>query len=396
MKSATAHLAAETSGSPEAMIPARSGGDLASPHWFDGLPGMAFLGRPDPVRTTEIVSDGCRALLGLNYPAAPFELAPLIHPADREMVLDCVAIAAAGAQPFAVEYRVHHADGHWHTVWEQSRPVRQGQQIFLHGYLIDVTVRRQRAAARLATEHEVLLQQKTLALNKLASSIAHEFNNIVAGILGSAELVALDLPAGHHAQDSLKNIFEASNRARDFVHKIRALAQRPALERKLIPLAPVIEDALAILRQITGDKVELTAHIAPGCPLVLADAASLQQALLEICLYAWQGLPDRRGGIKISLEHPLPGRPAEGINSRLHSAPHLHLTVRDNSPGLEKNAREKIFDPFHSRKSTGKQMGLEMFVARETIHAHQGEIIVESGLGQGTAFHMYLPAAAES
>jgi C4-dicarboxylate-specific signal transduction histidine kinase len=74
----------------------------------------------------------------------------------------------------------------------------------------------------------------------------------------------------------------------------------------------------------------------------------------------------------------------------------LCLTVRDNSPGLDKNAREKIFDPFHSRKATGKQMGLEMFVARETIHDHQGEIVVESAAGQGTAFHIYLPVAGDN
>jgi nitrogen-specific signal transduction histidine kinase len=395
MKSATAHHAAEASGSSAAAVPALLGGDPASPHWFDGLPGLAFLGRPDRARTMEVVSDGCRTLLGLKFPAEPFELAPLIHPDDREMVLDCVAIAAAGSQPFAVEYRVRHASGRWHTVWEQSRTVRQGQQVFLQGCLIDVTARAQREAARRAAEQEFLQSQKNFALNKLATGIAHEFNNLIAGILGSAELLSLDLPAGHHAQDSLKNIFEASNRARDFVHKIRALAQRPPLERKLIPLAPVIEDALAILRQIVSDKVELTAHIAPGCPPVHADAASLQQALLEVCLYAWQGLPDRRGSIKISLEHPPRGRPADGSTSSLRPGPHLRLTVCDNSPGLDKHAREKIFDPFHSRKSTGKQMGLEMFTARETIHDHQGEISVESGAGQGTAFHIYLPVAED-
>lgn len=391
MKSAAAHPNAGPRRPPEAISPSLLASATPLPAWFDGLPGMVFLGRADRARTMDSVSDGCRSLLGLK--SGGFELAPLIHPDEREMVLDYVATATTDGHPFTVEYRIRHARGHWHTVWEQSRPVRQGHQIFLHGYLLDVSPRLHRERARQATEQERLLDQKTRSLNQLAGGIAHEFNNIVAGILGSAELVAMDLPPGSHAQESLKHIFEASNRARDFVHKIRALAQRPPLGRKLIPLVPVIEDCLQILRALIPDKVEITAHLAPGCPAVHADAATLQQALIDVCLHAWQGLPDRRGHLKISLEHHPHGLPAEGGGAR--SGPHLCLTVRDNSPGLDHHAREKIFDPFHSRKATGKQMGLEMFLVRETVQAHQGEIVVESGPEHGTAFHIYLPVAGE-
>jgi nitrogen-specific signal transduction histidine kinase len=243
-----------------------------------------------------------------------------------------------------------------------------------------------------AAEHERLLDQKTRALNQLAGGIAHEFNNIVAGILGSAELVAMDLPPGSHAYDSLKQIFEASNRARDFVQKIRILAQRPPLVRKIILLPPIIEECLQILRTLIPEKVQISAVLEPGCPAVHADAASLQQALLDLCLYAWQGLPDRRGCLKVALEHRSRSQPSAcGVRRRAH----LCLTIRDTGPGLDRHALEKIFDPFHSRKSTGKPMGLEMFLVRETIQAHQGEIVVESELDHGTAFHIYLPLTTE-
>ena len=240
-----------------------------------------------------------------------------------------------------------------------------------------------------------LHDQKTRALNQFAGGIAHEFNNIVAGILGSAELVAMDLPPGSHAHDSLKHIFEASHRARDFVQKIRALAQRPPLERQLIQLAPVIEECLHILRSVTPDKVQITAELAPGCPAVRADAASLQQALLDLCLHAWQGLPDRRGRLKVTLaQHPR-GLPATQGGGQLRPGPYLGLTVRDNGPGLDHHALEKIFAPFHSRKAAGKQTGLEMFLVRETVQAHQGEIVVESSPEHGTAFHIFLPVAGK-
>lgn len=394
MKSANAHQTAGSRRPPEVALPSLLAGEPPPAAAPDGLPDMAFLSRADRARTVELAGDGCRALLGL--PGEPFELAPLIHPDDREMVLDAVAIAVAGLQSFTVEYRVRDAHGRWHVVWEQGRPLPQGENIFLQGCLMDVTQRLRHERARLTAEHERLQNQKTFALNKLAGGIAHEFNNIIAGILGSAELVAMDLPPGNvQMHDSLKQIFSASNRARDFVQKIRALAQRPPLERKLIPLAPVIEDCLQILRTIVPEKMEIVAHLATGCPDVLADTASLQAALLDLCLCAWQGLPERRGRLEILLAHHPRGRDADGAARSLRSGPHLALTVRDNGPGLDKNSLGKIFDPFHSRKATGKQLGLEMFLVRETIHAHQGEIIVDSAPEKGTSFHIYLPVAGE-
>ncbi len=383
MKPATAQPASEPSRPATAALVA---GAASRPTWLDDLPGMAFLGGTDPDRTLEWVSNGSGALLGLAS-AAPFALAPLIHPEEREMVLDYVASATADLQSFVVEYRVRQANGHWRTVWEQSRPVRHGHQIFLHGYLVDVTARVERDRARGAAEQERLQNQNTLALNKLFVGIAHEFNNLLHGILTSAENIAAELPPDHPAHESLKNIFASYNRSRDFDQKIRALAQRPPLERKLIPLAPVIEDCLQILHTIIPDKVEITTNLAPGCPAVSADSASLHQVVMNLCLQAWQRLPDRRGRLDLALTHHSRGFPSAG--SSVRSGSHLCLTVRDNGPGLDKYSLGKIFDPFCSRK----QAGLEMYRARETVQAHQGEIIVESEPDQGTACHIYLPVA---
>ena len=118
-----------------------------------------------------------------------------------------------------------------------------------------------REQARLAAELRALQDQKFHALNQLASGTAHEFNNIIAGILGSAELLAMDLPENHPARDTLKQVFEASNHARDFVHKLRVFGQRPAPEFKLIGLPPVIEECLQILRSIIPAKVEVLASM---------------------------------------------------------------------------------------------------------------------------------------
>jgi PAS domain S-box-containing protein len=360
---------------------------------FDSLPGMAYLGHTDRARTIEFASAGRQALLGLKPDQQRFQLAPLIHPDERDTVLEVVKSAVAAHQPFAIEYRLRHAHGDWRTVWEQGRPVRHGHQTVVQGHIVDVSHRLQTEQARLDTEQQLLQTQKFNALNQLAGGVAHEFNNLIAGILGSAELVAMDLPEGHPGHDTLKQIFDASNQAREFVHRLRALGQRPPLERKPIRLQPVIEECLQILHTIIPAKAELQTHIDPDCPRVNADHAQLQQAILDICLHAWQGLTERRGRIRITLENCPLAHPPAGAPNLLRAGPHVCLTVHDNSAGLEKSAREHLFHPFRTRRSSGKKTGLELFLVRETIQAHQGEIFVESEPGQGLTFKIYLPVA---
>ena len=246
---------------------------------------------------------------------------------------------------------------------------------------------------RLAAGFRSQQDQKFHALNQLAGGTAHEFNNIIAGILGSAELLAMDLPENHPARETLKQIFEASNHARDFVHKLRAFGQRPPPEYKLISLQPVIEECLQILRSIIPAKVDVQASINPDCSQVNADSAQLHQAILDLCLYAWQGLADRRGAINITLENCPVVHPPYSAAGLLQPGPHVCLIVQDNSPGLEKSAREHIFHPFRNRRSSGTKVGLELFLVRETIQAHQGEIFLESSPGHGLKFLIYLPAA---
>lgn len=383
------------SGPARKEFPAAPGGKGWQAELFEGLPGMAYVARNDRARTVELASGGSESLLGLKAQSVPFALAPLIHPAEREQVLEIIKTAAASNHPFAVEYRLRHADGGWRTVWEQGRPFRLGPRPAIQGQLLDVTPRVRREHARVATELALLQSRRFEALNQLASGVAHEFNNLIAGILGSAELLAMDLPEEHACRETLKQIFEASNQARDFVHKLRVVGQRPTAELKALRLQPLIEETVQILRSIIPPKVDLQAELDPACPEVNADAAQLHQAILDLCLHAWQGLEGRRGQIKLSLQPCAEVRPPAGTVSLLQPGPHVCLTVQDNSPGLEKKAGELLFHPFRCRRPGGTKVGLELFLVRETIQAHQGEIFLETEPGRGLRFLIYLPVAGK-
>ncbi len=378
---------------PNSSLDADAEAEAAHRALLDDLPGMAYVGRADRARTIEFASAGGQALLGLKPDQKKFPLAPLIHPDERNAVLETIKSAVAAKHAFALEYRVRHASGEWRTVCDQGRPADNDRQIT--GYLTDITQRAQREQARWETEHQFLQNQKFHALNQLAAGTAHELNNLIAGVLGSAELVKMDLPETHPGGEALKQIFEATNNARDFAHKLRALGLRPPPDFKTIRLEPVIEECLALLRTIIPAKIGLHFRAQPGCPKVRADAAQIHQVIFDLGLRAWHALAERRGRIKITLE-TCPAVPDRaGQSSHLPPGPHVCLTVRDNGPGLEPSARDHIFHPFRIRRAGGKKNGLELFLARETIQAHHGEIFVESEPGRGAAFHIYLPVAAE-
>jgi signal transduction histidine kinase len=228
-------------------------------------------------------------------------------------------------------------------------------------------------------------------LNQLAFGMAHEFNNFLAAILGSAELAALDLPDGHPARESLEQVVAASHRARNCVNQLQVFAQRSPPEFAPVDFQTVIQDCLHDLRQILPTTVEVQARIGADCPELDADAAQIQQAILNLCLHAWRRLPAATGQISISIEngHVIP--PTPGMSPGVQNGPHLCLTVQDNGPKPEPRNRERIFQPFRIVQADGTKAGLELFLAREIIHEHRGEISVDDQSGEGLAFRIYLP-----
>ena len=112
--------------------------------------------------------------------------------------------------------------------------------------------------------------------------------------------------------------------------------------------------------------------------------------ILDLCLHCWQGLQERRGHLTVALEF---SHVPKKISTAIAGGHCVRLSVSDDSPGLDRAALEKVFDPFHTRRATAKKIGLELFQAREVIRAHGGELVAASAPGQGLAFHAYLPAA---
>ena len=230
-------------------------------------------------------------------------------------------------------------------------------------------------------------------MNMLARGVAHDFNNILAGILSSAELIRMDSTPGNPGNEFLEQIFLAGERARVMIKQLRDFSLRKPCEPALIPLPPVVEECLRWLRSIIPDKVEITHDIGPACPAVFADAAQIQQAIMQLCINAWHSLPERMGRIHVRLDEFKFEPEAEAHSARC-TGPQVRLSVCDNGPGLRKDELDRVFEPFALKSIGGRNSGLELFIVQEIANENNGTIVVESTPGKGTGFHLYFPIPA--
>jgi len=266
--------------------------------------------------------------------------------------------------------------------------------------MIDISERKRAEAERTQLEAQLRESQKMEALGTLAGGVAHDFNNIVAAIMGNAALARQDVGPGHAALESLDEIRKAILRAKALVQQILAFSRRHTLERKVISLAPVVQEAVGLLRATLPAGVGLNVQCAPDAPPVLADATQIAQVLLNLCNNAWhaiQGL-GREGMIEVRLEAHLhvsgvaPEAQWTVVRGDLRPGHYTRLTVQDNGQGMDQATLARIFEPFFTTKPVGAGTGLGLAVVHGIVQEHGASIGVRSAPGEGTTFVIYFPA----
>lgn len=329
------------------------------------------------------------------FEVAPRNLARSYRDKDLELF-----DGTLGVQTY--ESRIAHADGTLHDAIMHKACMTDdaGRTTGILGVITDITDIRRIEAARDRLKAQLRESQKMEALGTLAGGVAHDFNNVLAAIMGNVELAFLDVGEGHAAVESLEEIRKASLRAKDMVQQILAFSRRQALAREVTWLAPVVEESARLLRATLLEGVSLRVECAPDAPAVLADATRIEQVLLNLCGNAWQAMhgQKRPGLIEVLLEAYVhaPGEsrsaPPANLYGEIRPGRYARLTVRDNGPGMDEKTLERIFEPFFTTKPAGKGTGLGLAVVHGVVQEHEGSIQVESVPGEGTSFRIYLPA----
>lgn len=309
-----------------------------------------------------------------------------IHADDRERVRQAAEAGQEGLD-FDDTYRVVRPDGALRWIHARTFPVRNasGRVLRIVGVAEDITERRQ-------LEEQFHQAQKIQAIGQLAAGVAHDFNNILAAILGNVQLALHDTDVAHPAHASLEEIGKASARGKSLVQQILAFSQQQHHERQVIELGPIVQEAVSLLRAIIPSTVEIVITIDAATPTVLADPTQINQVVVNLCTNAWHALEDEPGHIAVTVEPMYLDATSAGRLDGMHPGQVACLTVTDNGKGMDAATQACIFDPFFTTKEPNKGTGLGLSVVHGIVRGHDGAIAVSSRPGSGTAFSIYLPA----
>jgi PAS domain S-box-containing protein len=250
----------------------------------------------------------------------------------------------------------------------------------------DVTERKQ-------LEAQFLRAQRMESIGTLAGGIAHDLNNMLAPILMSAHLLKHMGVAGKPLE-LVENIETSAKRGSDLVKQVLSFARGLAGARVSVHLGDVAQEVASIIKNTFPKNITLTLDIEPDIWLLTSDPTQLNQALLNLCVNARDAMPDG-GSLTLSARNTVVDERLASTHPGMHPGRYLLVTVTDSGCGIPKEQLSRIFDPFYTTKELGKGTGLGLSTVLGIIRSHEGFVNVQSEVGRGTTFTLYLPAQNE-
>jgi PAS domain S-box-containing protein len=277
--------------------------------------------------------------------------------------------------------------GEWYEVEASITPIHDSEA---DGEVVAYVIVERDLTNEVRIEKQMRQSQKMESLGTLAGGIAHDLNNILMPIVLNAELLLEQLSEDAPYRAALEKILNAAHRGRDLVKQVVTFSRRGEQERSPLLLTPLIKEALALVRASLPADIEVKCLLENTDKMVDANPSQIHQVLLNLCSNAADAIGSRRGSIEIRLEETLLNQNTAGQHS-LKPGPHLRLSVTDDGSGIDPSLINRIFEPFFTTKSPGEGTGMGLAMVHGIITHHKGAIDVISTLGEGSAFHVYLP-----
>ncbi|MDZ4199782.1 MAG: response regulator [Kiritimatiellia bacterium] len=251
---------------------------------------------------------------------------------------------------------------------------------------IDISKRRAMEAALRTSEEKLQLSQKMDALGRLSGGVAHDFNNLLTSILGYGHMLKEDETLTPHAKEDLNEILHAAERAENLVRHLLAFSHNQPVEMAPIDLNDVVMNMDRLLRRTIGADVELLTLLGENIGSVMADVGQVEQVIMNLAVNARSAMP---GGGKLTIRtkrHPSRFENADGT-----VRDSVLLEVSDTGCGMSSDVKAHAFEPFFTTRPRGEGTGLGLATVYGIVQNCGGRIDLESEIGQGTRFRIFLP-----
>jgi PAS domain S-box-containing protein len=239
-------------------------------------------------------------------------------------------------------------------------------------------------------ERQFLRTQRMESVGTLASGIAHDLNNILAPITMSLHLLRSKLP--HEDDQRILDTLESSaQRGADLIKQVLTFSRGMEMERTILQVRHLLNDMRRFSRETFPANIEVLAEVPRDLWTVSGDATQIHQILLNLCVNSRDAMPNG-GTLRIGAENFIADEHYVQLNQEAKVGPYIVITVSDTGVGMTPEIRERIFEPFFTTKEVGKGTGLGLSTVFALVKNHGGFLTVDSEVGQGSTFRVYLPA----
>ncbi len=312
------------------------------------------------------------------------EFYDLVHPEDRARVSETTRQAWENLSRYECVHRIYTGEGDLLTVRESAEIVtdENGAPAKIIGALQDIT-------ETVQLEAQLQQAQKMEAVGQLTGGVAHDFNNILAVILGNAELLE---ELGAEASPFAAAIIRASKRGAELTQRLLAFSRQQPLNPVAIDLYDLVSELADLLQRTLGETIDIKTIPCEDVWLANADQGQVENALLNLAINSRDAMPN--GGeltieyTNLSLDHDSAAK-----LSNLSVGDYVVLSVTDHGTGMSKETQSHAFEPFYTTKETGQGSGLGLSMVYGFAQQSGGQATIDSELGMGTTVKLYLPRA---
>ena len=258
----------------------------------------------------------------------------------------------------------------------------------------DVAERKQSQDTLRQREEQLRQAQKMEAIGRLAGGVAHDFNNLLMAIHGYAEMLVHNLAQGDERRTDAEEIVKAADRAAGLTRQLLAFSSRQVITQQAVALDQLVQNMQNMLQRVIGPEIQISTEVWPDLTPVLADTTQVEQILVNLVINARDAMP-RGGKIAIELRNIELDKIGVAAHPSLQPGDYVEMSVSDTGTGMDTETLSRIFEPFFTTKDSGKGTGLGLATVYGIVQQNNGAIEVQSRVGHGTTFHIYLPRATD-